>query len=136
MTLMGVTNQPKLWKAGVDLFGIYSWRTFMKTTAGVIRDIFQREIGPEIDGAFLDSISPASKIDSVVAPLFVYAGQNDPRVPRSESDAIVKNLRDRKIPVEYMVAANEGHSLDRKESVVEFLSRSLRFLEKKLAISK
>jgi dipeptidyl aminopeptidase/acylaminoacyl peptidase len=48
----------------------------------------------------------------------------------------VKNLRDRKIPVEYMVAANEGHSLDRKESMVEFLSRSLRFLERKLAISK
>ncbi len=136
MTLMGVTNHPKLWKAGVDLFGIYSWRTFMTTTSGVIRDIFQKEIGPESDGAFLDSISPSAKIDQVVAPLFVYAGQNDPRVPRSESDAIVQNLRARKIPVEYMVAANEGHSLDRKESITTFLARSLRFLEAKLNLGK
>ena len=134
MTLMGVTHHPTLWKAGVDLFGIYSWRAFMTTTAGYIRDIFQKEIGPESDGAFLDSISPSASIDQAVAPLFVYAGQNDPRVPRSESDAIVKNLRARKVPVEYMVAANEGHSLDRRENVVAFLSRSERFLEGKLRI--
>jgi dipeptidyl aminopeptidase/acylaminoacyl peptidase len=133
---MGVTHHPKLWKAGVDLFGVYNWRAFMTTTAGVIRDVFQKEIGSELDGAFLDSISPSSKIDQVVAPLFVYAGQNDPRVPRSESDAIVKNLRDRKIPVEYMVAADEGHSLDRKESITSFLARSVRFLETKLNLTK
>ena len=61
--------------------------------------------------------------------LFVYAGANDPRVPRSESDLIVQALRDRKVPVEYMVADNEGHSLARKENVVPFLARSARFLE-------
>jgi dipeptidyl aminopeptidase/acylaminoacyl peptidase len=136
MTLMGVTRHPTLWKAGVDLFGIYSWKSFMKTTSGIIRDIFQKEIGAEADTAFLDSISPESQIDKAVAPLFVYAGQNDPRVPRSESDAIVKNLRARKIPVEYMVAADEGHSLDRKENITAFLGRSLRFLETKLKIEK
>jgi len=136
MTLMGVTRHPTLWKAGVDIFGIYSWRTFMKTTGGVIRDIFQIEIGPESDGAFLDSISPASAIDQVKAPLFVYAGANDPRVPLAESDQIVASLRARKIPVEYMVAANEGHSLDRKDNVTSFLARTQRFLENHLKIGK
>jgi dipeptidyl aminopeptidase/acylaminoacyl peptidase len=135
MTLMGVTNHPKLWKAGVDLFGIYSWRTFMTTTSGIIHDVFQKEIGPDGEGPFLDSISPAAKIDQVVAPLFVYAGANDPRVPRSESDAIVKNLRDRKIPVEYMVANNEGHSLDHQANITTFLARAQRFLETNLKIA-
>jgi dipeptidyl aminopeptidase/acylaminoacyl peptidase len=37
-------------------------------------------------------LNDASKI---VAPLFVYAGANDPRVPRSESDMIVRALRER-----------------------------------------
>jgi dipeptidyl aminopeptidase/acylaminoacyl peptidase len=134
MTLMGVTHHPKLWKAGVDLFGVYNWRSFMSTTSGVIRDIFQKEIGPDGDKGFLDAVSPAAKLDDVVAPLFVYAGANDPRVPRSESDAIVKSLRDRKIPVEYMVANNEGHSLDHKENLVAFLARAQRFLETNLAI--
>ena len=134
MTLMGVTHHPGLWKAGVDLFGVYSWRTFMTTTAGVIRDIFQVEIGPESDGEFLDAISPAAKIDEAVAPLFVYAGKNDPRVPRTESDAIVASLRARKVPVEYMVADDEGHSLDRKANITAFMARSLRFLETALAL--
>jgi dipeptidyl aminopeptidase/acylaminoacyl peptidase len=43
-------------------------------------------------------------MDKIVAPLFVYAGQNDARVPRSESDVIVNALRQRQIPVEYMLA--------------------------------
>ena len=136
MTLMGLTRQPTLWKAGVDSCGIYSWKTFMKSTSGVIHEVFQKEIGADSDPAFLDSISPESQIDKLIAPLFVYAGQNDPRVPRSESDAIVKNLRARKIPVEYMVAADEGHSLDRKENITAFLARTLRFLESKLKIEK
>src|SRR5262249_4928087 len=58
MTLMGVTHHPKMWKAGVDLFGVYSWRSFMATTSGVIREVFQKEIGPESDKSFLDAVSP------------------------------------------------------------------------------
>jgi len=51
-------------------------------------------------------------------------------VPRSESDLIVKALRGRNVPVEYMVANDEGHSLARRENMVEFAARSARFLEK------
>jgi dipeptidyl aminopeptidase/acylaminoacyl peptidase len=55
--------------------------------------------------------------------------QNDPRVPREESDQVVEALRARGVPVEYQVAANEGHSLDHRENRVEFLTRVARFLE-------
>ncbi len=67
-------------------------------------------------------------------PLFVYSGQNDPRVPRSESDAIVKALRAREVSVEYMVAANEGHTVDRRETKIELLTRTARFLDDALAL--
>ena len=100
------------------------------STSGLIREIFLLEFGdPAKDGPFLDSISPLEDVGRIVAPLFVYAGANDPRVPRSESDLIVGALRARNVPVEYMVADNEGHSLARKENLVEFLARSARFLE-------
>src|SRR2546426_1087651 len=49
--------------------------------------------------------------------------------PRNESDMIVRALRARSVPVGYMVADNEGHSLARKENLVHFLARSARFLE-------
>lgn len=128
--LVGLTRMPALWRAGIDLVGVANLKTFMATTSGLIREIFLLEFGdPERDAAFLDSISPLKDVDRIAAPLFVYAGANDPRVPRSESDLIVGALRERKVPVEYMVADNEGHSLARKENLVEFLARSGRFLE-------
>jgi dipeptidyl aminopeptidase/acylaminoacyl peptidase len=129
--LVGLTRMPELWRAGVNLFGVANMKTFMATTSGLIREIFLLEFGdPDKDAAFLNSISPLEDVNKIVDPLFVYAGANDPRVPRGESDQIVRALRDRKIPVEYMVAANEGHSLARKDTLIEFLARSARFLEK------
>jgi dipeptidyl aminopeptidase/acylaminoacyl peptidase len=128
--LVGLTRMPDLWRAGVDLFGVADLKTFMATTSGFIREIFLVEFGdPDKDAAFMESISPLKDVDRIVDPLFVYAGANDPRVPRSESDLIVRALRERKVPVEYMVSDNEGHSLARKENQVEFMSRAARFLE-------
>jgi dipeptidyl aminopeptidase/acylaminoacyl peptidase len=129
--LIGLTRMPDLWRAGIDLVGVANLKTFMASTSGLIREIFLLEFGdPEKDAAFLDSISPLKDVDRIVAPLFVYAGANDPRVPRSESDLIVGALRERKVPVEYMVADNEGHSLARRETLVQFLARAGRFLER------
>jgi len=128
--LVGLTRMPGLWRAGVDLFGVADMKTFMATTSGLIREIFLVEFGdPEKDAAFFETISPLRDVGKITAPLFVYAGANDPRVPRTESDLIVHALRERKVPVEYMVAENEGHSLSHKENVVQFLARSARFLE-------
>ena len=62
----------------------------------------------------------------------MYAGAIDARVPRSESDIIVKPLREKRAPTEYMVADSEGHSLVRKETQVELYARCARFLESHL----
>lgn len=128
--LIGLTRMPDLWRAGVDLFGVADLRTLMATTSGFIREILTVEFGdPDKDAALLESLSPIQDVDRIVDPLFVYAGANDPRVPRGESDLIVRALRERKVPVEYMVAGNEGHSLTRRENQIEFLSRVAHFLE-------
>jgi dipeptidyl aminopeptidase/acylaminoacyl peptidase len=129
-TLMALTRQPTLWRAGVDLYGVADLKEFLRTTDAAIRAGFVAEFGDlDKDGPLLDEFSPMRDRDKIVAPLFVYAGQNDPRVPRSESDAIVRALRERGVPVEYMVAANEGHTVDRRETKIELLTRTARFLE-------
>lgn len=134
-TLIGLTRQPDLWRAGVNLFGVADVRTLLKSTTGVIRDLFKLEFG-EIgkDDEFLASISPIQDAQNIRDPLFVYAGANDPRVPRSESDMIVAAARKKGVPVEYMVKDNEGHSLAHKENQLEFYARVARFLEKHLAL--
>jgi dipeptidyl aminopeptidase/acylaminoacyl peptidase len=35
----------------------------------------------------------------------------------------------RGVPVEYMVAGNEGHGIDRRENKIELMTRTARFLE-------
>jgi len=132
--LIGLERWPDIWRAGVDLVGVANMTTFLKSTSGVIREIFKLEFGDlDKDAAFLATISPIEQVDKITAPLFVYAGANDPRVPRPESDQIVQALRTRKIPVEYMVAENEGHSMARRENQIEFYSRVAAFLESQLA---
>ena len=73
-------------------------------------------------------------VDRIKAPLFIYQGAHDPRVPRSEQDQLVTALRKREIPVEYMVAADEGHSLSHKRNKRQFVSRSMRFVEQVLGL--
>lgn len=129
-TLMALTRQPRLWRAGVDLYGVADLKQFLLTTDAAIRAGFVAEFGDvDKDGPLLDEFSPMRDRDKIIAPLFVYAGAHDPRVPRSESDAIVRALRERNVPVEYMVAENEGHTVDRRETKIELLTRTARFLE-------
>lgn len=128
--LIGLTRMPSLWRAGIDLVGVANLKSFMATTSGIIHELFLVEFGdPDKDAAFLDSISPLRDAAKIVDPLFVYAGANDPRVPRTESDLIVAAARSNRVPVEYMVANNEGHSLAHRETQLEFASRAARFLE-------
>jgi dipeptidyl aminopeptidase/acylaminoacyl peptidase len=132
-TLIGLTRQSDLWRAGVDLYGVANLPTFLKTTSGAIREMFKTEFGDlEKDVDLLNEQSPLRQVDKIVDPLFVYAGANDPRVPKSESDLIVKALRERNVPVEYMVASDEGHSLSRREHRIALASRVARFLETEL----
>jgi dipeptidyl aminopeptidase/acylaminoacyl peptidase len=135
--LIALERWPGVFRAGVDLVGVANLATFLRTTNGTIREIFKVEFGElEKDAAFLKTISPIEEIDRISVPLFVYAGANDPRVPRPESDQVVRALRTRGIPVEYLVADNEGHSMSRRENVIAFFSRCGAFLEKSLAAPK
>jgi dipeptidyl aminopeptidase/acylaminoacyl peptidase len=130
---MALTRQPALWRVGVDYVGVANLMTLLKSTDQLIRAIFVAEFGDlDKDKALLEQFSPLRDKAKITAPLYVYAGQNDPRVPRSEADQIVLALRERGIPVEYQVAANEGHSLDHQENRVEFMTRVARFLEDNL----
>ncbi len=131
LVLVGLTRQPTLWRVGVDLAGPSSWRSFFASLSPAAYEDFGRELGtPERDGAFLDSISPLGLADSIRTPLFVFQGQNDTRAPRADSDRIVASLRSRKVPVEYFVAPDEGHTVKRRETQATLLARSVLFLRK------
>jgi dipeptidyl aminopeptidase/acylaminoacyl peptidase len=73
-----------------------------------------------------------NNVDKIKIPLFVQQGRNDPIVPTSESDQMVKALREQGQTVWYMNALNEGHSYDKKENRDLVQQATFLFLQKYL----
>ncbi len=112
MTLAAITLYPDLWAAAVDTVGIANFESFMKNTSGYRRKLREREYGSlEHDLDFLRSISPLHRVNRIKAPLMIIAGKNDPRVPYTEAEQMVKALRERNAPVEYKLFEDEGHGV-------------------------
>jgi dipeptidyl aminopeptidase/acylaminoacyl peptidase len=62
--------------------------------------------------------SPISRADRIRTPLLVVQGANDVRVVKAEADNIVAGLRARGVPVEYLIADDEGHGFQNPENVM------------------
>lgn len=134
MTLAAITLYPDLWAAAVDTVGIANFESFLKNTSGYRRKLREVEYGTlERDLDFLKAISPLYKVDRIKSPLMVIQGKNDPRVPYTESEQIVKALRDRNAPVEYKLFDDEGHGIAKLSNrlivyplVADFLDRYMK----------
>lgn len=135
MVLAAAVHYSHRLQAAVDVVGISNFVTFLENTQDYRRDLRRTEYGDERDPemrAFLQSISPLNHVNRIAVPLLVVQGQNDPRVPVSESEQIVQALRERGQPVWYMNALNEGHGYERKENRDAYQQAALLFLQRYL----
>lgn len=115
MVLAGLTFQPQLWAAGVDIVGMSSLVTFLQNTSPYRRAFREREYGRlEADRQMLQDASPLPRIHQVRAPLFVIHGANDPRVPLSEAEQVVAAVRANGLECELRVYPDEGHGLAKR----------------------
>ena len=129
MVLAGVSMQPEMWAAGVDIVGISNLVTFLQNTSDYRRAYREAEYGSlERDHDFLVTASPLTYIDQIRAPLFVIHGRNDPRVPVSEAEQLEATLRARGVPCELVIYENEGHGLSRLENRLDAYPRAIAFL--------
>jgi dipeptidyl aminopeptidase/acylaminoacyl peptidase len=122
-------------KAAVDVVGISSLPTFLRSTAEYRRDLRRAEYGdervPEVL-AVQERISPLHHVEKLRAPLFVIQGKNDPRVPQSEAEQIVKAVREKGKEVWYLLALDEGHGFQKKENRDTMTAAVALFLERQL----
>jgi dipeptidyl aminopeptidase/acylaminoacyl peptidase len=135
MTLATAAFFPERVRAAVDVVGISSIPSFLQNTAEYRRDLRRAEYGdervPEVREV-QERISPLARAGAIQAALFVQQGRNDPRVPQSEAEQIVKAVRAKGQEVWYLLGLDEGHGFARKEnrdfatlSTVLFLERAL-----------
>jgi dipeptidyl aminopeptidase/acylaminoacyl peptidase len=126
---------PKRVRAAVDVVGISSLPTFLNTTQGYRRDLRRAEYGDERDPAVRavqERISPLGKVDQIEAALLVQQGKNDPRVPQSEAEQLVRALRSRGREVWYVLALDEGHGFRKKANAEYAATATVLFFREKL----
>jgi dipeptidyl aminopeptidase/acylaminoacyl peptidase len=135
MVLAALTEYPDLWTAGVDIVGIANLVTFLENTGSYRRSLREPEYGSlEKDRAFLESISPIHKAESITAPLMVVHGKNDPRVPVGEAEQIVDRVQGNGGTVEYLLYEDEGHGLAKLKNRLDAYPKIAAFLDEHLSV--
>lgn len=122
-------------RCSVDVVGISNLRTFLENTESYRRDLRRVEYGDERDPkmrAFQEKIAPMNHLDKITRPLFIIHGANDPRVPLSEAEQILKALKKQGTPVWYLVAKDEGHGFAKKQNADFQFYATVRFIEEYL----
>jgi len=135
-TLLCVTRIPELWRCAVDVFGVANLVTMIENAQPNWRRFLARWIGDvERDRETLVERSPITHIESVRCPMLILQGENDPRVPKEESDQVVERLRALGRRVEYVVYPGEGHGFTKRANAEDAYGRIVDFLTKELVES-
>ena len=135
-TLVGLTSTPDTFACGVDIVGPSNLVTLINSIPPYWQpqiDLWASRVGDhrtESGMALLSERSPLHRADSIVKPLLIGQGANDPRVNQSESDQIVQAMKDRNIPVTYVLYPDEGHGFTRPENNLSFFAITEAFLSK------
>lgn len=135
MTLASMLKYGKQLKAGLEVVGISNFVTFLENTQAYRRDLRRVEYGDERDPeqrAKLEEISPLARAGEINIPLMVVTGANDPRVPASEADQLIRAVRASGRPAWHLLAQNEGHGFRKKANADYQFWASLLFWQKYL----
>ena len=132
--MVAVTEFPDLFAAGVNLFGMVNFETFFENTEPWMAAISGTEYGdPITQQDLLQELSPIYKLDRVKTPLLVQHGANDTNVPVIEAEQVVNTLRQRDVPVKYVLFDDEGHGFrkapNRVTSQVETVEWFINYLK-------
>jgi len=136
-TLCGIVYTPDLYVAAVDLVGPsdvgYVLKSFPEYWKPVKKRWIRRiGVDAEKDEENNRRISPLYHVEKIRTPLLIAHGSNDPRVKQAASDQIVAAMREKKLPVTYVVYPDEGHGLGREPNKLDLAWRTEEFLARYL----
>ncbi|MBI3697426.1 MAG: S9 family peptidase [Acidobacteria bacterium] len=119
MTLASMFHFNDRLRCGVDVVGVSNFVTLLQSTGIYRRDLRRAEYGDERDPKMRDffmTIAPLNNAHRITKPMMIVAGKNDPRVPVTESEQMMRAIRKNGVPVWYLMAEDEGHGFSKKKN--------------------
>ncbi|WP_083257139.1 S9 family peptidase [Arcticibacter eurypsychrophilus] len=109
--LHGLCFQPDLYRCGASQSGFVNLFTYIKAVPPyfkpMLRMYYEMVGNPEQQMDYLRAVSPVFHTDKIVAPLFIAQDLKDPRANINETNQFVKELKNRKIPITYLIREND-----------------------------
>ena len=137
-TLAGVAYTPDVYSAAVAIVPpsnlVFLLQSIPPYWEAARKMMYARMANPDTPEGkkILEAESPVNAADKIKTPLMVVQGANDPRVNKRNSDEIVIAARDHNVPVEYLVAPDEGHGFARPINNLAMVAAMERFMAKYL----
>ena len=127
LTSMGLTRNPELYKAGVDIHGVHDWNVGIRTFVPDY-DVYADPAATRL--AFTSS--PMAQVKNWRDPVLVVHGDDDRNVRFIETLTLIRALRAQNVPVEQLVFPDEVHGFLRHESWMRAFEGALDFFKRRL----
>lgn len=127
LTAMGLSRNPELFAAGVDVHGVHDWNVGIAT--------FRPDYNPLEDPAAATLAFESSPLSSVAGwrdPVLLIHGDDDRNVRFIETLSLIEKLRGQGVPVEQLVLPDEVHGFLRHESWMRAFETALEFLDRRV----
>jgi acetyl esterase/lipase len=138
LAVSGAAFEPGLYKCAVTIVGVFDWEKIVKQRNRDRFDKFNYEIllqklgDPKVAKEKFDAISPLRHAGNINIPVYISAGEYDPRVDASQSKELYAELKKRNVPVEQFIADKEGHGYFETKSRIRLYQEIASFLERYL----
>ena len=128
-------SHPGVFDAGASFVGVSDWVRALQEASPALKASDRIEYGDireERWQEFYKVNSPINNAHKINVPMFFVHGANDPRDPVTESDRIVKTVRENGGTVTYMRLPDEGHGIAKQANRIHVYRALVGFLEEHL----
>jgi dipeptidyl aminopeptidase/acylaminoacyl peptidase len=133
--LYGVSFHQGLYACAAVQSGLINFFTFVKDVPPYLKPylsmIYEKVGNPETDADMFRAISPVFNTDKIKVPLLIYQSAKDPHANISELNQFVRELKKRKVSVNYILVnnGNRGDRGGREHNKLQMYTELEKFLE-------
>jgi dipeptidyl aminopeptidase/acylaminoacyl peptidase len=141
LALMGVTNEPDLYRCAVSISGVFDWEQLINEKK---RDSEHSSNDPEFNRLVFkmgnprnfqqkfDAIAPVRHVDRIKVPVFVSHGGYDPVSDIAQSTRLISEMEKYHVTYEKLIKSEETHGMQHLDNQIELYTQIEAFLAKYL----